>query len=81
MVKIDKENKEKLKEMEKQIEDDMKKIIDKTIYEYVDIFYFKLFFSMYRKDYNRNDTYDFILRIMEHIILKFINMKKCIHSY
>ena len=67
----DKENKEKLKEMEKQIEDDMKKIIDKTIYEYVDIFYFKLFFSMYRKDYNRNDTYDLILRIMEYIILKF----------
>ena len=45
------EKNEKLKKILEQIEDDMKKIVDKTIYEYVDIFYFKLFFVLYRNEY------------------------------
>ena len=66
----DKENNKKLEDMMKQLEIDMKKIIDKTLYEYVDIFYFKLIFSIYRKDYKKNEIYDFILRLIEHIIEK-----------
>ena len=66
----DEKNGQKLENMLKQIEDDMKKIVDKTIYEYVDIFYFRLFFSLYRNDYG-NEIYEFIFKIMEYIIEKF----------
>ena len=64
------EKNEKLKEILEQIGEDMKKIVDKTIYEYVDIFYFKLFFALYRNDYD-NEIDEFIFTIMEYIIEKF----------
>jgi len=64
------EKNEKLKKILEQIEDDMKKIVDKTIYEYVDIFYFKLFFVLYRNEYG-NEIDELIFTIMEYIIEKF----------
>ena len=66
----DEENTRELNNIFKKIENDMKEIINKTIYVYVDIFYFKLLFSMYRKDYHKNEFYDFIFRIIQHIIEK-----------
>ena len=49
---------------------DINEIINKTIDKFFDIFYFRLLFSMYRKDYNKNEFYDFVFRIMQHIIEK-----------
>ena len=66
----DNENSQKLENIFSKVENDMKEIINKTIFEYIDLFYFKLLFSMYRRDYNKNEFYDFILRIIQHIIEK-----------
>jgi len=66
----DKENSKKLDNIFKKIENDINEIINKTIDKFFDIFYFRLLFSMYRKDYNKNEFYDFIFRIIQHIIEK-----------
>ena len=66
----DKENKKKLDNIFKKIENDMKEIINKTLYNFVDVFYFRLLFSIYRNDYPNNEFYDFIFRIIQHIIEK-----------
>ena len=67
---LDKENNKKLENIFKKIEKDLKSIIDKTLYNYVDLFYFKLLFLIYIKDFKSNDIYDFIFRIIQHIIEK-----------
>ena len=66
----DKENSKKLDNIFKKIENDINEIINKTIDKFFDIFYFRLLFSMYRRDYNKNEFYDFVFRIMQHIIEK-----------
>ena len=65
--------KDQLDNLFKNIEKDLKLIIDKTLYEYVDIFYFKLLFSIYRSDYvnSQEEVYNFVFRIIEYIIDKF----------
>ena len=65
-----KESEKKLDNILKKMEQDMKSIIDKTLYNYVDIFYFKLLFLIYIKDYKNNAIYDFVFKIIQHIIEK-----------
>ena len=65
-----KESEKKLDNILKKMESDMKSIIDKTLYNYVDIFYFKLLFQIYIKDYKNNAIYDFVFKIIQHIIEK-----------
>ena len=66
----EKEGIEKLGNILKKLESDLKNVIDKTLYDYTDIFYFKLLFTLYRNNFNKNDMIDFIFRIIEHIIEK-----------
>jgi len=40
-------------------------IIDKTIYEFTDPFYFDLLFEIYTKDYQDNRNCDFTLKTIE----------------
>ena len=46
-------------------------IIDKTIYEFTDPFYFDLLYEIYIKDYNDKRNCDFTLKTIEYIINKF----------
>ena len=59
----------------KKIKTNIYDIIDRTIFELTDPFYFKLLFEIYIKDYTDNNNCDFVLNTIEYIIQKFNKME------
>ena len=56
-------------------------IIDKTLYEFTDPFYFKFLFEIYIRDYNDDSNCDFTLNTIQYIINKFNEYENKNSSY
>ena len=69
--KEEKKNNELIENLFEKVKKKLYKIIDRTIFELNEPFYFKLLFDIYIKDYKDNNNCDFVLKTIEYIIDKF----------
>ena len=73
--KIDKNNSNIIDTFFAKIKNNIHEIIDRTIFELTDPFYFKLLFEIYIKDYRDDKNCDFVLNTIQYIIDKFNKME------
>ena len=64
-------NNELIDALFRKVKKNLYNIIDKTIFELTDPFYFKLLFEIYIKEYTDNKNCDFVLDFIQYIIDKF----------
>ena len=79
--KDEKKNNELIDNLIQKVKNKLNEIIDRTIFEINDAFYFKLLFEIYIKDNKDNKNCDYVLKTIQYIIEKFNQIENKDLSY